>query len=438
MMRSRWTMAVALAALFAGGAAPPAMAQEPKEATPAPEGKPKDVPTAAEKPKEGPPRVTASTDGFALQSETGDFKLQLKGLIQFDGRFFLSDDDHTAINTFLVRRARPIFQGSAGRYFEFNLTPDFGGGAAVILDAYIDVKASPKLRVRIGKFKPPIGLEHLQSDQYLPFVERSYPSIVLPNRDVGFQVSGDLGEGVVSYAAGLFDGSPDAGSFDVDTNDSKDVVGRLVLSPFKKTKSFLKDLGVGIGGSTGKQTGALAAYRSGGQLGIVTALAGVVADGTRKRWAPELSFYKGQFGLEAEYADSESTVRKTATSPKTQLEVKAWQTTASFALTGEAQSYTGLKVKKPFDPAKGQWGAVEVVARVNGLELGAQDLSAGLVDPTKSVRKAFAWAVGFNWWLNKNVKQLVDFERTSFTGGAAKGADRSPENAVFFRTQLSF
>jgi len=261
---------------------------------------------------------------------------------------------------------------------------------------------------------------------------------VLPNRDVGFQVSGDLLGGVVSYAAGLFNGSPDAGSFDVDTNDSKDVVGRLVLSPFKKTKTFLKDLNLGIGGSTGKQTGALAAYRSGGQIGIISALAGVVADGTRKRWAPDLSFYTGPFGLGAEYADSESFVRKTASSPKSQFEVKAWQTTVSFALTGEAESYTGLTVKKPFDPGKDQWGALEVVARVNGLELSGQDVSAGLVDPTKSVRKAVAWALGLNWWLNKNIKQLVDFERTSFTGGAAKGADRSPENAVFFRTQLSF
>ena len=53
------------------------------------------------------------------------------------------------------------------------------------------------------------------------------------------------------------------------------------------------------------------------------------------------------------------------------------------------------------------------------------------------MRKAFAWAVGLNWYLNRNVKEVFDYERTTFTGGAA-GGDRPAENALFFRTQLSF
>ena len=54
------------------------------------------------------------------------------------------------------------------------------------------------------------------------------------------------------------------------------------------------------------------------------------------------------------------------------------------------------------------------------------------------MHKAFAWAAGLNWSLNRNVKQMVDYERTSFTGGAAGGKDRDPENAFFIRTQISF
>jgi phosphate-selective porin OprO/OprP len=433
MTRSRWTLAGILAATVAVGAAPRALAQDkPKDTPPPAEAKPAEAKPAEKKPSP----ISAGPEGFSLQSEGGEYKLQLRGLIQFDGRFFPSDEDQTATNNFLVRRARPIFQGSAGKYLDFNFTPDFGGGVAVIQDAYFDFKASPRLRVRVGKFKPPIGLEHLQSDPTLPFIERSYPSIVLPNRDVGFQLSGDLLGGVVSYAGGLFNGSADAGSLDLDTNDSKDAVGRLVLSPFKTTKSFLKDLGIGIGASTGKQTGALAAYRSGGQIGIITVLSGVVADGTRTRWSPELSFYSGPFGFGAEYAQSRSFVRKTAASPRTELTVKAWQTTASFAMSGESETYSGIKVKKPFDPAKDQWGALELVARVNGLDLG--DDATPLIDAAKSVRKALSWAVGVNWSLNRNLKLLFDYERTTFTGGAAKGADRTPENAIFFRTQLYF
>jgi phosphate-selective porin OprO/OprP len=93
---------------------------------------------------------------------------------------------------------------------------------------------------------------------------------------------------------------------------------------------------------------------------------------------------------------------------------------------------------KPFEPSKGQWGALELAARVHGLELDRSTYDSGVVDPAKSVRKVFAWAVGLNWSLTRNVKQVVDFERVTFDGGAADGADRAPENAIFVRTQLSF
>src|SRR5262249_20234419 len=151
----------------------------------------------------------------------------------------------------------------------------------------------------------------------------------------------------------------------------------------------------------------------------------------------QLSFYSGSFGLLAEYAESDSKVKK-PDGTRHSLEGKAWQTTATIALTHDKASFTGVRPAKPFDPAKGQWGGIELAARVNGIELGREAVDAGLVDPTKSVRKAFAWGIGLNWTLNRNVKQMADFERTTFTGGASSGGDREPENAIFIRTQVSF
>jgi phosphate-selective porin OprO/OprP len=97
-----------------------------------------------------------------------------------------------------------------------------------------------------------------------------------------------------------------------------------------------------------------------------------------------------------------------------------------------------VRPKKPFDAAKSQWGALELVARVHGLELDRAAFEEGVVDPLKSAKKVFAWAVGLNWSLTRNVKQVVDFERATFDRGAADGGDRAPENVVFIRTQVSF
>jgi len=49
-----------------------------------------------------------------------------------------------------------------------------------------------------------------------------------------------------------------------------------------------------------------------------------------------------------------------------------------------------------------------------------------------------AWGAGLNWIWNSNLKYVLDYEQTRFTGGAAGGADRPTENSVQTRLQLSF
>jgi phosphate-selective porin OprO/OprP len=308
----------------------------------------------------------------------------------------------------------------------------------VILDAYVDVKLRAAARFRLGKFKPPIGIEHLQSDPLLHFVERALAAAVVPNRDVGIQLSGELATGKVAYAAGVFNGTTDGGSVDTDTNDGKDVVGRVFLSPFKKAKSPVKGLGFGVAGSTGKQSSAAASYRTGGQIPFFSYVTGVLADGNRTRLSPELSFYSGPVGILAEYARSKTGIRKTATSARVTVEVEAWQATGSVFVTGDTAGFGSVQIKKPFDPAKGHWGALQIVARVNALEIDPAAFGAGLADVTRSARRAKAWGLGLNWYANGNLKQMLTFERTTFAGGAAGSSDRPAENAFFFRTQLSF
>jgi phosphate-selective porin OprO/OprP len=381
--------------------------------------------------------VSAGPEGFSLQNESGDFRLQIRGYAQFDGRFFSGDEGLLAIDTFVLRRVRPILQGSLGKYFDFSIMPDFGGGTTVLQDAYIDFKPSPKLKVRVGKYKSPVGLERLQSATAIHFVERAFPTAIVPNRDVGVMLHGDLAGGVVAYAGAILDGAPDGGSVDSDLNDGKDLAGRVFLSPFKRGKSVLKDLGFGIAGTTGKQSGPLPAYRTSGQVSAITILTGVTADGKRTRYSPQLSFYSGRVGLLAEYAQSDSAVKK-ADGTRVSFKASAWETTATIALTGDRASFAGVRPKKPFDPAKGQWGAVEVTARVHGLQVDRAALDAGIVDPAKSVREIFAWAVGLSWSLTRNVKQVADFEHASFKGGSASGNGRESENTFFIRTQVAF
>jgi phosphate-selective porin OprO and OprP len=390
--------------------------------------------------------ATASTkDGFSIKSADGKFAVRLKGLVQTDGRFFLSDSAVPATNTFFLRRARPILEATVGKYLEMRLQPDFGQGTTVLFDAYTDVKVAPAFAVRIGKFKPPVDLERLQSAGDIVFAERAMATNLAPNRDVGLQLSGDLDSGLVAWQAGVFNGVPDLGNGDGDVSDAKDFAARVFLQPFKT--GTLKGLGVGIAGTTGIERGTtatpqLAGYRTAGQqtwfryISSTTTPAGnAFADGRRQRVAPQAYFYTGPLGLHGEYIQSWQAVSR-AGFTTTKLKHTAWQATGSYFLTGEKNAWRSAAPKKPFDPKAGTFGAVELAARYSELSIDDATFPA-FANPANTPSKAKAWAVGLNWYLAKSIKAVIDYEHTTFTGGTATG-DREPENFVATRIQYSF
>ena len=146
------------------------------------------------------PKISVGPGGFSASSADSNFVFSLKGLVQVDSRTFFNDTAIRSNDGFLLRRARPIFQGTLYRDFDFNFTPDFGGSSVQIFDAYGNYRYEPWLQLRSGKFKTPEGLEQLQADVNTSFNERSLVTDLVPNRDVGLQLWGDIDGGVLSYA----------------------------------------------------------------------------------------------------------------------------------------------------------------------------------------------------------------------------------------------
>jgi len=390
--------------------------------------------------------VTSGKDGFSIKSADGAYVLKVRGYAQFDGRFFRNDDQRPAIDTFTLRRVRPIFEGTVFKIFDFRIMPDFGQGTSTLYDAYLEGRFSPLFKVRAGKFKPPVGLERLQSATDILFVERALPTNLVPNRDLGIQISGDVNGGVASYAVGYFNGVVDGGNqADADNNDSKDTEARIFVQPFLVSGGPLKNLGFGVSGTTGNHEGTLTApglpsYRTPAQATFfsyrsdATAAGTVLADGRHTRFSPQGYFYSGPFGLLAEYVQSKQEVRRgTVTADLTHT---AWQAAASWVLTGGDASFKGVAQKKVFDPANHTWGAFELAARYSKLELD-DDTFPTFASPASAARSAEAWAVGLNWYLNRNLKVMLDYEQTTFEGGATAG-DREDENILFSRFQIAF
>ncbi len=355
---------------------------------------------------------------------------------QADGKTFYGDSSHTLTNSFTVRRARLNIDGTVGRYVDFRIAPEFGNGSTSLYDAYADLKFQPHAVLRGGKFKAPLGLEMLQNDTELTFIERSLVSDLVPNRETGFQLSGDVA-GRVTYAIAAVNGAPDGSNIDGDSNDGKDFIARVFATPFSRSgPSALKGLGIGAAASTGRQNGPLPSLKStGGQSTFFAYASTASAAGRRLRYSPQLYYYNGPVGIVAEYVESSQWVKGTTLQ---EINNHAWQVTGSWVLTGEKKSYRSVAPRNPIEGAKDfGWGAWEIAGRYSELNIDPIAFATKLADISKSAQAARNWAVGLNWYLSRNARLSMDYEQTRFQGGATVG-DRPNEKVFEQRLQVVF
>lgn len=390
--------------------------------------------------------VTAGKDGFSIKSADGAFSFSPHMNIQADARLFASGAPQAGASTFAPFKVRPTFEGVLFTGFSFRIMPDFGNGTTTLQDAYIDSTVRPWLKVRAGKYKGPVGLERLVADTDVEFYERSLPTNLVPNRDVGFELFGEPWGGVVTYAGGIFNGVADGGSADLDADNHHEFEGRVFAHPFRKTSlTPVQGFGLGLAGTSGRETGTatspiVAGYKTSAQQTFFryrsdgTAAGTVVADGEHWRISPQAYYYWGPFGAWSEYVLSSQPVKRG--SVRREFMNAAWQVAASYVLTGEKASYKAVSPAHAIDLRSGNWGAFEVLARFSELHV---DKSAFpfFADPLSSASGAKQWTVGLNWYANKNMKFVFNYEQTGFQQ-IAGGVKRKDEKVLLERLQLAF
>lgn len=401
-----------------------------------------------ERPSEKPSSAQAlsiGASGFSMRSADTNFVLKLRGVVNVDSRNYVDDGGVEDNDTFILRRARPIIEGTLFRDFSFRLMPEFGGSSTTIRDAWLGYRYRPELQVRIGKMKTPFGLERLQSSTDLLLVERSLASDLTPNRDLGLMLFGELWDGLLEYQTGIFNGvGDDSNSNNRDFDDQKTGVARLILRPFHRVKdSFLNGLSLGIAGTYGDQDGeaglpAGGGYVTEGQQDFFLYSGGVEADGRHWRLSPQAYYSLGPFGLMAEYIISSQRLRQTAAPVESaSVNHKAWQVTGSYVLTGEEASYRGVTPKNNFDPRRGSWGAFEMAARYSHLDID-DAVFPTFADPSTSASRAASWGLAINWYLNQNLKASTSFIQTDFKGGSSGAITRRDERVFLTRFQVAF
>jgi len=380
--------------------------------------------------------VTNGPSGFTVQSAEGDYLLKIGADFQTDVRSFTGKGSGSLLDQITLRRVRPTFSGTVYKYIDYYFRPDFGQGSVIIYEAYLQANYIPHVALRAGKFKPAVGLERLQSDDDTSFIERGLPTLLVPSRSIGFQLSGDIITHRVGYQVGVFNPVPDNSLSDTSPSNARDYTARIFAVPFQPERNVLSGLGLGFAAQGGSVDGvALPAYKTVGQNTFFNFASGVVSAGHRTTIAPQAFYYLGPFGVFAEDTVSEEGFQKGAV--RRDVAFRSWQVQASYILTGEKKSYGSPNPRHPFDPANGGWGAFEIAARTGDFRVDPAMFAAGFATLTSSPRFAREWVVGGNWYLNRIFRISADYGHTNFLGGAVN-ANRASERVILARFQLNF
>lgn len=381
-----------------------------------------------------PVKTSSGSGGFSLRGNDETFELKWRGLMEMDAR--LEIDSNADRATYQVRRVQPTLEGKLGD-FAFRITPEIGNGGSDLVDGYIDWATSETVVLRAGQFKAPVGLERLQSPTAIAFMERAFPTELAPNRDRGLALYTSLLDRRLSLEFASTNGAADGRDANNAVFDSEPELNARVFF------EAVPGIGFGVAGSYGDKSSEhdtqplsttrmnafLPRYRSPAQTQIFAYNNDAVAAGDHARWSPQAYAYRGSFGVMAEYIES---IQEVGIEDRThEFTNKAAQITGVWAITGEQESFRGIK------PMAGN-SAWELALRYATLDIDPSIFKYGFSDPGTWVESANEVAVGINWIVTPNLKLLANYSYTVFDGGSANGGDRDDEQLLSTRLQFNY
>jgi phosphate-selective porin OprO/OprP len=433
------------------------------------------------------PQVTLNNGRPQIATADGQTRVALRGVVQFDAAHYDQESpggvdnrragadpsegqnarDLSSGTSF--RRARLGMEGTVAGDWNYAITAEFGGGASEttqLQQAWVEYAglrpfgASTPVRLRIGAFPPPTGLENASSSSDLLFVERPAQAELVRNIAGGNGRSAALlaANGERWFAATAFTGALVGGSGDFD--EQLGLVGRAAFLALRGD-----DYGLHLGANlnavlepgdrvAGPGVGGTIRLRERPELRV---------DGTRlvdtgALNAEGLTAYGLEFGgqWKSFYIASEyNLIEVDRVAPASDPSFDGWYVQGSWILTGEERRWTAssggfgaVRPARPFDLAAGRWGAWELGARYSVLDLNDNAGLPGFAPPPDGVRGGEQEIVtfGVNWFPNAVVRfhlqgQDVRIDRLNpgTLGLATPGAQIGQDfRTITLRSQVSF
>lgn len=368
----------------------------------------------------------------SISSPDGLFEMNLRGRVFTDFGWMSDSDDTMDIAASEIRQARLGVAGKAWKTVKYQIEIEFGGtGGAKLTDAYI--AWGKPIEIKIGHFKPPVGMEPAISETNMTFLERaSITSAFGMGRATGAQ--GTFSQDGFVFMGGLFMGSQ---------SDSADKEGSIIaVRALYGNKDG--DLAYHIGASyRHRKSGDEAAkygykQRPHHHLSNSFVNVGSANNASSDNWVGvEAAAVYQSFSFQGEWGQLKSNIAAPAAG---QLDptYKGGYVEVSYFLTGEQRNYSvgkgsfgSVSPKNPLH--KGGMGAWHLAYRFDRIDLNDEGIMGG----TQNTHM-----VALNWLLNKNVRMQANYSNSKVKGGllvADNGADGINKiNTIGLRASVSF
>ncbi len=389
-----------------------------------------------------------------LSSANGDFEWQPIGRIMVDYNWIASDKNKLGSQA-EFRRTRLGMEGLMWGHWIWKLEFDFASAEADMQDAYIGYKDGDSW-LKVGQQHVPFGFSTMSSSKYMLFTERSMGSgdVLQPGRRIGISGFTAGNDYRWTFHTGLFAGP--SGDDDDCLGTSLDECDESVTAAARGTfLLFMQDANhlVNAGGAVfySVPQDSLVRVRARpyfhvtedrfidanfGANGTGNNTGGLAAESVLGLNAEALLVY-GPFTLGGEYTywnvNTEPVPGLPGSTPDVSFD--AYYIEASYFLTGESMNYNTKKAQyDKISPnsvvGKGGWGAWQIAARYDVLDLNDSDLGAG------SGGEMRAGLIGLNWYVTQNMRFMADFYKILETDRPGNKYDGDEPYGVTVRGQV--
>jgi phosphate-selective porin OprO/OprP len=302
------------------------------------------------------------------------------------------------------RRARLGVRGTLYERIGFRVEYDFAGGETQFKDAYMEINELGSLgTLRMGHTKEPFSLEEMTPDLFTAFMERALPNVFVPSRNTGFVAFNCAGNRRMTWAAGVFRDTNNAGDGRTD-GGAMSVTGRVTFLPWYDEKGR-RLLHLGASYSFRNPVDDSVKYESKPELRLAPRYAstGTIRDVSHVNlFGVESALVNGPWWVQGEYMVNALKREDGGDNPV----FSGYYVMGGYFLTGESKPYRTssgvfdrLKPKSPLKKRGGR-GAWEAVFRFSSLDLNDAGITGGTLRD---------YTLGLNWYLNPNARIAFNY-----------------------------